>query len=206
MRLSRVVFPSAFLALPLVALPLVVCAQPAAEDYQAQKLNASLTEIDACNKQLQTLFEQALKDVREMVKTTKPSAEADAQKQVEAGLKSSVGPVLTGIEVTAVLSMLTVLEKAITNAQDPVLALAEARFAEYFKCTPQEINDLYVGKGVPLSVIATGMSIAKATNTPSASLFEQRAAGKSWVEIATEAKLQFGQLQQVLKEFMNPPQ
>lgn len=196
------------LALPLLSLGLVTEAQPPTgpepqtrplNEFQTQRLTASLKELDACSKHLQVLFEQALKDTRKLVETTDIPFDPTAQKKLQTQLSDTYTPLTAALNTAAALAALTVMEKIVTGPADPAVAFVTTMLSQFYNRTPQEITDLYVGKSLPLSSLAVALALAKASNTPLATLVEQHDAGKSWTEVAASLKLDPAQLQQLFQ-------
>jgi len=196
------------IALPLLSLGLVAQAQPPTgpgpetrplNDYQTKRLNASLKELDACTKHLQALFEQALKDTRKLVATADIPLDPAAQKKLQTQLTDTYTPLTAALNTATAFAALTVMEKLITGPEDPGVPFATALLCHFYKCTPQEVANLYVAKGLPFSSLAVAMALGKASNTPFATLVDQHDAGKSWTEVAATLKLDPAQLQQIFQ-------
>ncbi|MCS6858696.1 MAG: hypothetical protein NZT92_00065 [Abditibacteriales bacterium] len=157
--------------------------------------------VDASGKQLIEDVKAAIEQLKETIAKVEllggvdPSAMGAIQRKIE----EQAMKVLVDIEVTAVLTILGVLEKTI--AQSGVLGedFATNRIAEVYKLKVDDIKALR-SKNMSFSDIVLAHAITKITNRPSTEfVLKLKAEKKSWAAIAQEAGVKFMQLSEELK-------
>lgn len=187
-----------FVALLLgAALALPAVAQPEAKtENLSPQLDQSLKDLDSNGKQLVALMEKSLVGLKEFVATVEPAELGnDAARQK---IEAVINPVMVGMEVTALQSFLTVLEKYVTGPGDPRLPVIMQQMGQYFLIPAEDLQKLYVDKKMPLTTVCLAASIAKAGNKPMTQVLEMYSQSKSWVEIANLSELKPQQLQKAV--------
>jgi predicted nucleotide-binding protein (sugar kinase/HSP70/actin superfamily) len=172
-----------------------------AQDTKEDAVKKAQEAVDESGKKLIEDVKAAIEQLKETIAKVDllGGADPNAMSEIQKKIEEQAMKVLVDIEVTAVLTMLGVLEKTI--AQHGVLGedFATNRIAEIYKLKVDDIKALR-GKNFSYSDIVLAHAITKIANRPSTEfVLKLKEEKKSWAAIAQEAGVKFMQLGEELK-------
>lgn len=172
-----------------------------AQDAKEDVVKKSQEAVDESGKKLIEDVKAAIEQLKDTIAKVDllGGADPNAMGEIQRKIEEQAMRVLVDIEVTAVLTILGVLEKTI--AQHGVLGeeFATNRIAEVYKLKVDDIKALR-GRNLSFSDIVLAHAITKITNRPSPEfVLKLKEEKKSWAAIAQEAGVKFMQLGEELK-------
>jgi hypothetical protein len=180
-------------------LAVLALAQVSWADDKDEVVKKSQDGIEASGQQLLMDVDALIKRLKEIVEKadiTQGSNDIFQQQVQEHAVK-----ILRDVEVTAVQTILGVIEKKVVENKAILEPFAMKRIVEFFKVTEDDVKKLRDKKMSWGDIVMTyGMSKATSKDVSFiTNLIEQK---KSWVQIAETAELKFMQLAQQLEGFL----